>query len=100
MDRFGCVDGRREVSVSCDNGRCPHRGCYIVVSFLATPKNEVIVMLLTMLFIVGLLLLVFALPMWLVTRRGKSFTGPLPRDIDYDNPYPGATLWTNKDPKS
>lgn len=56
-------------------------------------------MLVTVLFIIGFLLLVFVLPMWLVTRRGKSFTGPLPRDVDYDNPYPGAAMWTSKDDK-
>ncbi|MDQ2748880.1 MAG: hypothetical protein M3Y44_05040 [Actinomycetota bacterium] len=57
-------------------------------------------MFLTILFIIGFLLLVFVLPMWLVTRRGRQFTGPLRREVDYDNPYPGATLWINQDPKS
>ncbi len=56
-------------------------------------------MLVTVLFIIGFLLLAFVLPMWLVTRRGKSFTGPQTRDVDYDNPYPGAAMWTTKDDK-
>lgn len=59
-----------------------------------------VMVFLTILFIIGFLLLVFVLPMWLVTRRGRQFTGPLRREVDYDNPYPGATLWINQDPKS
>lgn len=56
-------------------------------------------MLVGILIVVGFVLLAFVLPMWLTTRkgRGKSFTGPLPREIDYDNPYPGAAFWKSKD---
>ncbi|MEP6853012.1 MAG: hypothetical protein ABJA87_10200 [bacterium] len=42
--------------------------------------------------------LFFVLPLYLVLRKGSrgEVTGPQDGDIDYEDPYRGASFWTNR----
>jgi hypothetical protein len=44
----------------------------------------------------GFVLLIFVLPMWLVTRRGRHVVGSIADDIDYDQPYSGLGFFATR----
>lgn len=44
----------------------------------------------------GFVLLIFALPLWLVTRRGRHVVGPVVEVVDYDQPYPGLGVFATR----
>lgn len=53
-------------------------------------------MFLAYLFLMGFVLLVFALPMWLLARHRRRVSGPHVDDVNYENPYPGAGMFASR----
>lgn len=44
----------------------------------------------------GFVFLVLALPMWLVTRRGRHVVGPVRDAVEYEQPYPGLGIFATR----